>query len=241
MYKEKRSRSIVKTISWRVTATVTTILLVWFFTGQLMAAFKIGGIEVFLKLYFYYLHERVWNKIKFGKVEVAPFILWFTGLPGSGKSATADAVFEVLKKDGRKAERLDGENVRQLFPKTGFSRQERIRHIERIGHLSSILVKNNITVIASFISPYKESRQFVRGLSTNFIEIYINTPLEVCEQRDPKGLYARARKGEVKQFTGVDDPYEEPENPNIEIDTVNKTVEENVTLIMKYLKDRDLV
>lgn len=241
MYKEKHSRSIVKTISWRITATVTTVLLVWGFTGQLAAAFVVGGIEVFLKMFLYYLHERTWNKITFGRVEVAPFVLWFTGLPGSGKTTLADAVYEELKKDKRKVERVDGENVRQLFPKTGFSRRERIEHTERVGHLASILVNHNIAVVASFISPYRESRQFVRRISTNFVEIYINTPLEVCEQRDPKGWYAKARKGEIKQFTGIDDPYEEPENPNLVIDTVNKKVDENVKIIMELLKNKDLV
>ncbi len=241
MYKEKHSRSIIKTLSWRITATVTTISLVWIFTRQLAAALAVGSIEVFLKMLLYYLHERSWNKVSFGRVEVAPFVLWFTGLPGSGKSTIANAVYEELKKENRKMERLDGESVRQLFPTTGFSRKERIQHIERVGHLSSILVKNNITVVASFISPYRESRQFVRRLSTNFIEIFLNTPLEVCEQRDPKGLYAKARKGEIKQFTGVDDPYEKPENPNLVVDTVNKTVEENVKLIMTYLKEKDLI
>ncbi len=241
MYKEKHSRSIIKTLSWRITATVTTISLVWIFTRQLAAAFVVGGIEVFLKMFLYYIHERSWNKVSFGRVEVAPFVLWFTGLPGSGKSTIANAVYEELKKENRKMERLDGESVRQLFPRTGFSRKDRIQHIERVGHLSSILVKNNITVVASFISPYRESRQFVRRLSTNFIEIFLNTPLEVCEQRDPKGLYAKARKGEIKQFTGVDDPYEKPENPNLVIDTVNKTVEENVKLIITHLKEKDLI
>lgn len=241
MYREKHARSIVKTISWRITATITTFLLVWIFTNQLKTAFTIGSIEVFLKMLLYYVHERTWNKSRFGRVEIAPFVLWFTGLPVSGKSMLADAVFEELKKNGRKMERLDGERVRQLFPKTGFSKQERIQHVERIGHLSSILVKNNITVIASFISPYKESRQFVRKISTNFIEIYLNTPLEVCEQRDTKGLYLRARKGEIQQFTGIDAPYEEPENPDLVVDTINTTTEENVKKIMKFLKNRDLI
>ncbi|MDP7555954.1 MAG: DUF2061 domain-containing protein, partial [Nitrospinota bacterium] len=130
MYKEKHSRSIIKTLSWRITATVTTISLVWIFTKQLAAAFAVGGIEVFLKIFLYYLHERSWNKVSFGRVEVAPFVLWFTGLPGSGKSTIANAVYEELKKENRKMERLDGESVRQLFPRTGFSRKDRIQHIE---------------------------------------------------------------------------------------------------------------
>ncbi len=241
MYREKHIRSIVKTISWRVTATVTTVLLVWVITGQMKAAFAIGGIEVFLKMLLYYLHERSWNKSKFGRVEIEPFVLWFTGLPGCGKTTIADAAYEELGKNGRKVERIDGAQVRKLFPKTGFSRHERNQHVERIGLLSSTLVKNNITVIASFVSPYRESRRLVRTLTTNFIEIYVNTPIEVCEKRDTKGLYEKARNGEIKRFTGIDDPYEEPQNPELEIDTVNKTVEENTKKIMEYLKDKHLV
>ncbi len=241
MYREKHIRSIIKTISWRITATITTFSLVWIFTGQLGTAFAIGGIEIFLKMFLYYLHERFWDKSKLGRVEVAPFVLWFTGLPVSGKTSLADAMYEEIKKNGRKVERLDGAKVRQLFPQTGFSKKERILHVERIGHLSSILVKHNIIVVASFISPYEESRQFARQLSTNFIEIYVNTPLEICEKRDTKGLYLRARKGEIKQFTGIDAPYEEPKNPEIIVDTSNIALEENVKKIMKYIKIKNLV
>jgi adenylylsulfate kinase-like enzyme len=107
------------------------------------------------------------------------------------------------------------------------SSDEHNQHIERVGHLSSILVKNNITVIASFISPYEESRRFVRDHCQNFIEVYVTTPLEVCEQRDSKGLYDRARKGEIKMLTGVDDPYEIPNDHEITVDTVGTSVEEN--------------
>lgn len=241
MYKEKHIRSIVKTISWRITATITTIVLVWLFTGQVATALAIGGIEVFLKMLFYYMHERFWNKTKFGRVEVEPFVLWFTGLPQSGKTTLADSISEQLIKSGWKVERIDGTEVRQLLPKTGFSRPERNQHIERIGHLSSILIKNNISVVASFVSPYKESRQFVRKISHNFIEVYLNTSVEVCENRDSKGLYARARKGEIKQFTGIDHPYEKPENPELVLDTANTSIEDNVDKIMQFLKSRNLL
>lgn len=241
MYKEKHIRSVVKTISWRITATVTTVVLVWAFTGQIATALAIGSVEVFLKMLLYYLHERGWEKTKFGRVEIAPFVLWFTGLPCSGKTMLADAVYEELKKNERKLERLDGEGVRQLFPRTGFSKNERNQHIERVGHLSSILAKNNISVVASFVSPFDESRQFVRRQSINFIEIYVNTPLEICEKRDSKGFYALARKGKLKQFTGIDDPYEIPKNPELIIDTVNTSTEKNVTVIMDFLKDRKFI
>ncbi len=241
MYKEKHSRTVLKTITWRFTATVTTVTLVWLFTGEVGAALAIGGIEVFLKMLFYYLHERAWDAINFGREEVEPFVLWFTGLPDSGKTTIADAVHKKLSENGRKIERLDSHTVRALFPATGFSREERNRHIERVGYLAGILEQNNISVIASFISPYKESRQKVRDLAGNFIEVYVNTPAEICEQRDAKGNWRKARRGEIKQFTGVDDPYEAPEKPELTIDASDSSPQQNAEVIVGYLKKRKFV
>ena len=107
--------------------------------------------------------------------------------------------------------------------------------------MSSILVKNKIIVIASFISPYKDSRQFVRNITQNFVEIYVNTPLEVCEQRDSKGFFKKARKGEIPNFTGINDPYEEPENPEITLSTEHTTIEENTKTIVSYLQNRNFI
>lgn len=241
MYKEKHSRSILKTISWRITATITTFGLVWIFTGQIETAIAVGGIEVFLKMLFYYLHERGWEKLKFGREEVEPFLIWFTGLPDSGKTTLADMLFERLKEEDRKLERLDGANIREIFPKTGFTREERNKHIEKIGYLSSLMIKNNITVVASFISPYKESRNFVRSICKNFVEIFINTPLAECEKRDSKGLYAKARRGELKMLTGVDDPYEEPENPDLIFNNKETDNQVIVNEIVNYLKKKKYI
>lgn len=237
MFIEQKRRSIVKTISWRFWATVTTVALVFLFVGEVKVAFSIGAFEVVLKMILYFFHERMWNKIKYGKKEIKPSVIWFTGLSGSGKSTLSEAVYKALKKKGLKVEHLDGDAVRDIFPKTGFSKEERNRHIRRIGFLASKLEQNGVTVIASFISPYKEARDFVRGICNNFIEVHVATPLEVCEQRDVKGLYAKARAGEITQFTGIDDPYELPENPEIKIDTTNKTIDESVNSIVKYLNN----
>ena len=168
------------------------------------------------------------------------FILWFTGLSGSGKSTLAGAVADRFKHTKIKFEQLDGDIVRNIFPNTGFSKEERNMHIRRAGFLAGMLAKNGIAVICSFISPYREARQFVRDNSKNFIEIYVSTPLELCEQRDPKGLYKRVRDGKIKQFTGIDDPYEIPENPEITIDT-RKNIEDCVIQIWDYLKKRGFV
>ncbi len=233
MYIEKKRRSVLKTISWRILATLTTAALVLFFVGEIKIALAVGGIEVVIKMILYFLHERWWNTIKFGKKEIEPRVIWFTGLSGSGKSTLSEGLYEKLKDKGLKVEHLDGDSIRDIFPKTGFSKEERNRHIRRVGFLASKLEQNGVIVIASFISPYQETRDFVRGLCKNFIEVYVSTPLEECERRDVKGLYAKARKGEITQFTGIDDPYEVPVNPEISIDTTNISVEEAVKEIMK--------
>jgi len=163
-------------------------------------------------------------------------VLWFTGLSGSGKSTISELLFEKMKYMGLEVEHLDGDVIRDIFPKTGFSKEERNAHIKRVGYLASRLQAHNVFVIGSFVSPYRSAREFVRDLCEDFTEIYISTPLEECERRDVKGLYEKARRGEIKQFTGIDDPYEAPENPELEIDTTNITVEEAVEQVLNYLK-----
>ena len=163
-------------------------------------------------------------------------VLWFTGLSGAGKSAIADAVHGFLTKNGRKVARLDGDTVRAVFPNTGFTRDERNTHVQRVGYLASILEQNGIIVISSFVSPYAESRDFVRGLCHNFIEVFVDTPLAVCERRDVKGLYKKARAGEIKNFTGIDDPYEPPAKPELIIHTGNRTIDESAAAVIAYIQ-----
>ena len=241
MFKETHLRSGVKAVSWRFWATVTTMVLVYLFTGTIRIALAIGGLEVVLKIIIYFLHERTWDKIRYGRKEITPFVLWHTGLPGSGKTTLANSVSERLARDGYRVERLDSETVRRIFPATGFSREERNRHIRRVGHLASILEKNGIIVIASFISPYQESRDFVRGLCKNFVEIYVATPLEECEKRDTKGLYEKARRGEISRFTGVDDPYEVPQDAELKIDASKESVQASTDRVIRHLQNRSLL
>jgi len=146
-------------------------------------------------------------------------VIWFTGLSGSGKTTIARRVVERLEATGIPVEYLDGDAIREIFPATGFSRAERDAHIRRVGYLASRLERHGVTVVASLVSPYRASRDFVRGLCRRFVEVFVATPLEVCEQRDIKGLYAKARRGEIAQFTGIDDPYEPPPAPEVTIDT----------------------
>ena len=162
-------------------------------------------------------------------------VIWITGLPAAGKTTIATALSEKLITLGHRVEHLDGDLVRKMFPGTGFTRVERDRHIKRIGYLAAMLEKHEVIVVASFISPYREARTFVRSQCSNFIEVYVSTPLEECEKRDPKGLYKKARKGEISNFTGISDPYEPPENAEIDIDTTGITVDEAVERILEYL------
>jgi len=163
-------------------------------------------------------------------------VLWFTGLSGSGKSTTARALVEPLRVSGRKVELLDGDELRQTISQgLGFSRKDRITNVERIVFLCKLLSRNGVTVIVSAITPYEEMRAHARAELPSYVEIFVDCPLEECERRDVKGLYAKARNDEIKQFTGIGDPYEMPEQPDIVIQTHVDEVESNVALIMDYL------
>jgi adenylylsulfate kinase len=171
-------------------------------------------------------------------VKPAP-VLWFTGLSGSGKSTIATRVHEELVRRGEDVEYIDGDALREVFPHTGFTRAEREEHLRRTGYMASRLAAHGVTVVASFVSPYRESREFIRRVCDDFVEIYVATPLEECERRDVKGLYARARKGEIKNFTGIDDPYEAPEHPELLLDTRALSVEQSVARVLERHGGRD--
>ena len=162
-------------------------------------------------------------------------VLWFTGLSGSGKSTIAVRVHEALVGRGTEVEYIDGDALREVFPTTGFTRAEREEHLRRTGYMASRLAAHGVTVIASFVSPYRESRDFIRRLCPGFVEIYVATPLDECERRDVKGLYARARRGDILNFTGIDDPYETPEHPELTLDTRALSVDQCVSRVLDRL------
>jgi 3'(2'),5'-bisphosphate nucleotidase len=163
-------------------------------------------------------------------------VLWFTGLSGAGKTTIARIVAARLRAAGARVEELDGDAIREIFPATGFSRAERDAHIKRVGYLASRLQRHGVFAIASLVSPYRESRDFVRRLCDRFVEIHVATPLDECERRDVKGLYARARRGEIAQFTGLDDPYEPPESPELTIDTRGTSAEQAADQVLAHLE-----
>ena len=172
--------------------------------------------------------------------------LWFTGLSASGKSTIAVALEAVLYEQGKLCYRLDGDNIRFGINKNlGFSAEDRAENIRRIGEIAKLFVDSSLIVLSSFISPYWKDREQVRKLHEEagfeFVEVFVDCSLETAEQRDPKGLYKKARAGEIKNFTGIDDPYEAPENPEIHLHTDQMTLEEEVEIIVEYMKEKSII
>ena len=236
MYKDTNKRSILKGISWRFFATTTTIIIVYVFFGRLDLAIAAGLLETVAKIGLYWAHERAWFKIKWGRKKIEPFNIWFTGLPLSGKTTIADAVYKELEKLDIPIERIDSKDIRDIAPNIGFSREDRNRHMHRIGHLIKTLQNNSVSTVASFVSPYRESRKAIRDMVKNNVVVYVKADIETCKSRDYKGVYAKAISGELKNFSGVNDVYEEPQHAEITINTDNTSVEEATIIIVKYIK-----
>jgi adenylylsulfate kinase len=164
------------------------------------------------------------------------FTVWFTGLSGAGKSTLAEMLYHELRKRSVKVEMLDGDVVRTNLSKgLGFSKEDRDTNILRIGFVANLLTRNDVAVIVSAISPYRETRNQVRAMIQDFVEVYVHATVEECAKRDVKGLYAKAMAGEIKGFTGVDDPYEAPQSPEIYVDTMNQVPVESLQFILDRL------
>jgi len=163
--------------------------------------------------------------------------LWFTGLSGSGKTTIAIEVERKLKQKGCRVQRLDGDIIRQhLTSDLGFSKEDRDENIRRVSFVAKLLTDQDVITLCCFISPYRQAREEARALIGDFVEIYVNASLEVCEKRDVKGLYEKARAGEIKEFTGISDPYEAPEQPEIELKTDRLPVEDCTRQVIDYLQ-----
>lgn len=166
-------------------------------------------------------------------------VLWFTGLPCSGKTTVANRLAEVLKEKNLRVERLDGDIVRKRLSKDlGFSREDRTTNIDRVCFVSNLLSRNGVIVLASFVSPFRRRRRLNRNeIGERYVEIFVNCPVDECIKRDVKGMYKKAMNGEIKGFTGIDDPYEKPLNPEVTINTGEESVDESVNKIVKKLKN----
>ncbi len=172
--------------------------------------------------------------------------LWFTGLSGSGKSTVAVALEKALTQRGHLTYRLDGDNIRHGINKNlGFSAEDRAENIRRIGEIAKLFVDTGVITLSSFVSPYRSDRDMVRALHDEsdmaFIEVYVDVPLDVAEERDPKGLYKKARAGEIKNFTGIDDPYEAPVQPELVLNSHEMSLEEEVEVLINMLEERGLL
>jgi adenylylsulfate kinase len=166
------------------------------------------------------------------------FTIWFTGLSGAGKSTLSEIIEERLRARGRSVEVLDGDVVRTHLSKgLGFSREDRDTNIKRIAFVCGLLTRNGVICISAAIAPYREARDWARQQIGNFVEVYVKCPIEVCRQRDVKGLYKLVDEGKLKGFTGVDDPYEEPEHPELVIETDKETIEESLARIFAKLEE----
>ena len=166
------------------------------------------------------------------------FGVWLTGLPASGKTTIARALEKALRRRGLRVEVLDGDEVRRnLSPDLGFTRKDRETHARRVAYVAKLLVRNGVAVIVGLISPYRNFREHARKQIGNFVEVWVKCPLEECMRRDPKGLYERALRGEISDLTGIQDPYEEPLNPEVTVDTSKESVEESVNKIIKKLEN----
>lgn len=168
-------------------------------------------------------------------------VLWFTGLSGAGKTTTAVAVLQKLHERGRRAELLDGDEFRSVIGQgLGFSMEDRFENVRRIAYVANLLARNGVDVLVSAISPYRAMRERARAQIPGYIEAYVQCPLHVCEMRDVKGLYAKARAGTIANFTGISDPYEEPLQPDIVLCTASMPLEENVQAVIALLDQRRL-
>jgi len=178
------------------------------------------------------------RKDKESLLQQKSIVIWFTGLSGSGKSTIAIALERVLNEKGFLTQILDGDNVRTgINNNLGFSEEDRIENIRRISEVSKLFLNCGVITLNSFVSPTIAIRESAKNIigEENFVEVFVNTPLEICEQRDVKGLYKKARAGEIKNFTGIDAPFEAPINPTVDVKTANQSVEESVELILKTI------
>ena len=224
---------LVKSIVYRPYSEFVTFLIAWMVTGHLGISLTIGVANLFMKIFSYFIFDIFWNR--FVKAKYKPCVIWLTGFSGSGKTTIANELCRKLKHKDVKCIILDGDEIRNAFKNTGFDRESRVQHNVNVGYMASLLEKQGYIVIVSLVSPYREARDKCRQIVSTFMEVHISTSLDICEHRDVKGLYKKARVGEIKQFTGIDDPYEEPLNAEVTIDTCSKEASECAGKILAHI------
>jgi adenylyl-sulfate kinase len=207
---------LIKAIVYRFYSSVITFIIAYLFTKNLLASISIGIIDSLIKIFSYYAFDEIWAKLTGSATK--PAVIFLTGLSGSGKTTIAKALVEKYKKKGVVPVLLDGDEIRKVIHQTGFDEESRKKHNLNVGYMASLLESQGNVVIVSLISPYIDTRNEIRAMCKRFVEVHVCTDLQVCIERDPKGLYAKAIAGEIKDFTGISAPYYAPENPEVLID-----------------------
>ena len=227
-------QKVLKAVIYRIYSSLITFIISLVLTQNFLVSISIGVLDSILKIFSYYLFEVLW--VKFTGFNATPSVIFLTGLSGSGKTTIAKALMTKLQKKGIVPVLLDGDEIRNVIKQTGFDEQSRKNHNLNVGYMASLLESQGNFVIVSLISPYEDTRNTIRSMCKNFKEIYVSTALEVCMQRDTKGLYAKAINGEIKEFTGISAPYFAPKKPEVIIDTALLSIDESVHKILTVLK-----
>jgi adenylylsulfate kinase len=207
---------LIKAVVYRFYSSIITFIIAYLFTKNLVTSLSIGIIDSLIKIFSYYAFDEIWARLTGFKTR--PAVIFLTGLSASGKTTIAKALVEKYKKRGVVPVLLDGDEIRKVIHQTGFDEESRKKHNLNVGYMASLLESQGKVVIVSLISPYKDTRNEIRAMCKKFVEVYVCTDIKVCMARDPKGLYAKAIAGEIKDFTGISAPYYAPENPEVLID-----------------------
>jgi len=232
---------LLKTIYYRLISFGIMAGFVYVLTRDIKHSLQLSVALEIVKVCIYFIYECVFDK-KFKLSKDEGFVLWATGCSGAGKTTLMDAVKEELDKSDRRTQRLDGDIVRStLCNDLGFSQKDRNTNITRVTFVAKLLSKNGTGVLCSFISPYRDIRQHVREQTTNFIELHLVASKQALMERDPKGLYKKAKEGKIKNLTGFDGEFQVPYKPELAINTEVTSIEESVQIILDYLKKRRLI
>ena len=222
---------LIKAVVYRFYSSIITFLIAFFFTKNFLASLSIGIADSLVKIFSYYFFDELWAK--FTGFKTKPAVIFLTGLSGSGKTTIAKALVEKYKKKGVVPVLLDGDEIRKVIHQTGFDEESRKKHNLNVGYMASLLESQGKVVIVSLISPYSDIRNEIRTMCKKFVEVYVCSDINVCIQRDPKGLYAKAITGEIKDFTGISAPYYAPEDPEVLLDTAVLSIQECTDKIFK--------
>jgi adenylylsulfate kinase len=231
-----KTNILIKSAVYRLYSSCVTSIVAWFVTNNLTLSLTVGFTDMLVKIGTYYGFDVAWMKLTKKKHRKA--VVWLTGFSGAGKTTIARELERKLKNIGEPVTVLDGDELREMFGHTGFDKKSRDENVKNVGRIAAFLQRRGGIVIVSMISPYKDVREECRKMTTDFIEVYVSTSIEECERRDVKGLYKKARAGEIKDFTGihVSSPYERPENPELTVDTSRTSLKDVVGTIISELR-----